>query len=111
MMFHGFLVKHGNVVRTRSGYSATGELEKTGVSGISGHTHRMSQVFKSHYGGMYTWAELGCGCKLDAEYLEGQVADWQHGIGWGYFKKGDDNFTIHVAPIIKGKLIFDGEYV
>lgn len=111
MMFHGFLVKHGNVVRTRSGYSATGELEKAGISGVSGHTHRLSQVFKRHYGGMYTWAEIGCLCKLDSEYMEGQVADWQHGIGFGYFKKADNNFVIHVLPIIKGRLIFDGQFI
>lgn len=111
MMFHGFLVKHGNVVRTRSGYSATGELEKAGVSGISGHTHRLSHIFKRHYGGMYAWAEIGCLCQLSPEYMEGQIPDWQHGLAFGYFKKGDNRFIVHVLPIIKGKLIFDGKEI
>ena len=111
MLFHGMIVKHGNVVRTKSGYSATGELEKNWRSGVSGHTHRLAQVFRSNEGGYYTWMELGCGCKLDAEYLEGQVADWQHGLGFGYFLKGDENFIVHIAPIIKGRLIFNGQFV
>ncbi len=111
MMFHGFLVKHGNVVRTRSGYSATGELEKAGISGISGHTHRLSHIFKRHYGGMYSWTEIGCLCQLNPEYMEGQIPDWQQGLAFGYFKKGDQNFTVHVAPIIKGRLIYNGEFV
>ncbi len=40
------LVKHGHMVRQRSGYTATGELERNGISGISGHTHRLGQIFK-----------------------------------------------------------------
>lgn len=106
--FHGMVVKHGNVVRNRSGYSATGELEKVGTSGISGHTHRLSQVFKTNYGGFYTWVESGCLCDLKPEYLEGQVADWQHGITYGLFAKHDTRFVLHPTPIIKGKLVFAG---
>lgn len=111
MLFHGFLVKHGNVVRTRSGYSATGELEKAGISGISGHTHRLSHVFKSHFGGTYTWAEIGCLCELESEYMEGQRADWQHGIAYGEFKRNGKRFTIHVLPIIDGELVYDGQEI
>lgn len=112
MLFHGFVVKHGNVVRTRSGYSATGELEKVGVSGISGHTHRLAQVYKTHFGGMYTWVECGCLCRTDkVEYLEGQQADWQHGLAAGFFERGGNRFTLHVYPIIKGKMIYDGREI
>lgn len=66
------------------------------------------KVFKRHYGGMYTWAEIGCLCNLDSEYMEGQVADWQHGLGFGYFKRDNHRFILHVLPIVKGKLVFDG---
>lgn len=111
MMFHGFLVKHGNVVRTRSGYSATGELEKAGISGISGHTHRLSHIFKRHYGGMYSWTEIGCLCQLNPEYMEGQIPDWQNGFATGEFEKNGDRFTIHIYPIIKGTVVYNGEKI
>jgi predicted phosphodiesterase len=111
LMFHGFLVKHGNVVRSRSGYTATGEMEKAGISGISGHTHRLSQVYKNNYSGMTTWVEAGCLCSLNPEYAEGQVVDWQQGLAYGFFERDDNRFEIHTAPIIKGRIIYDGRNI
>jgi len=111
MVFHDFLIKHGNLVRSRSGYTATGEREKAGISGVSGHTHRLSQVYNTNYNGMTTWVECGCLCSLEPEYAEGQVVDWQAGLAYGYFEKGDGRFTIHTAPIIKGAMVFDGKKI
>lgn len=112
MMYNGILVKHGNVVRSRSGYTATGELEKTGVSGISGHTHRLAQVYKTNRGGMFTWIEAGCLCDLNPEYLEGAIPDWQHGLAYGtYTKDKDKRFELHTLPIINGKMLFEGKEI
>lgn len=108
MMFHGMLIKHGNVVRARSGYTATGELEKAWISGVSGHTHRLSQIFKTNYAGMFTWVECGCVCKLDPEYAEGQVTDWQHGLAYGFFRTDKISFEVHTVPIIDGKIRYGG---
>lgn len=36
-MVHGVLVKHGNIVRSHSAYTAKGEYDSEGTSGISGH--------------------------------------------------------------------------
>lgn len=108
MMFHGLLVKHGNIVRQHSCYSARAEQEKNGVSGISGHTHRLGQIFKTDFGGDYTWLEAGCLCKTDdVEYAEGQKLNWQQGLGIGFFKKGSGRFSISPLPIVHGKLLFD----
>lgn len=113
MFYHGFCVKHGNLVRTRSGYTATGELEKVGISGLSGHTHRLAQVFKRNDGGLFTWIECGCLCSLSPEYGEGQTMDWMHGLAFGEFKNygGKRRFTVHVLPIIDGKLVYHGEEI
>lgn len=114
MLFHDFLIKHGNVVRTRSGYSATGEREKAGISGASGHTHRLGQVFNSDYTGMTSWTECGCLCRIDADafdYTEGQIPNWQQGLAYGYFEKNNHRFGIHAVPIIKGALVFDGRRI
>ncbi len=108
MMFHGLLIKHGNIVRQHSCYSARAEQERNGVSGVSGHTHRLGQIFKRDFGGEYTWVESGCLCRTDeVEYLEGQTANWQQGITVGFFKGGSGRFSISPIPIVGGKLIFD----
>ncbi len=98
------IVKHGHVVRQRSGYTATGELERNGISGISGHTHRLGQVYKRNRAGMMTWVESGCLCKYDPDYMEGQLSDWQQGISFGTVSLRGKGFTVHTAPIIKGRV-------
>ena len=44
-IIHSVIFKHGDIVRRYSGYTARGEFENEGTSGISGHTHRIG----SHY--------------------------------------------------------------
>jgi hypothetical protein len=39
-----FLLKHGNVVRQKSAYTANAEHSKYGMSGASGHTHQARAV-------------------------------------------------------------------
>lgn len=107
MMFRGLLIKHGNIVRQHACYSAKAELERNGVSGISGHTHRLGQIFKRNVAGAHTWIEAGCLCELDAEYLDGQTADWQQGLAVGFFKSGSGRFSVSPIPIVHGKLLFD----
>lgn len=74
------LVKHGEVVRKDSAYSAKGELEreKYAISTITGHTHRLGthyartrlRVVKAH--------ENGCLCNLNPEYVTNP--NWQQGL-------------------------------
>lgn len=104
--FRGVLFKHGNLVRKHSGYTAKGELEKEGVSGCSGHTHRMSQHYKTLRGGKYVWMETGCLCDPQkAEFIEG-TADWQNGMGGFIFNKGTKHFYPFLAPIIEGEILW-----
>lgn len=108
MLHNGLLVKHGNIVRQHACYSARAELERNGISGISGHTHRLGQIFKTDFGGNYTWVEAGCLCKTtDVEYAEGQKLNWQQGIAVGFFKKDSGRFSVSPLPIVHGKLLFD----
>lgn len=98
------IVKHGHMVRQRSGYTATGELERNGVSGISGHTHRLGQVYKRNRTGILTWVESGCLCKYDPDYMEGQLSDWCQGLSFGTVSLRGHGFSVHTAPIVKGKV-------
>ena len=98
------IVKHGHMVRARSGYTATGELERNGVSGVSWHTHRLGQIYKRSRIGLLTWVEGGCTCLYDPDYMEGQVSDWQQGLSFGTVSLRGNGFTAHTAPIIKGRV-------
>jgi hypothetical protein len=102
--FKKVLFKHGDIVRKFSGYTAKGEFEREMVSGCSGHTHRLGVYYHTVRGGSYVWVEAGCGCRLDAEYLKGSVANWQQGFSvWG-FSKTSEHFYATVVPIIHNKI-------
>ncbi len=103
--------KHGNIVRAKAGDSAKAELERLWRSGVSGHTHRLAQVYRRNDAGSYTWTEAGCLCDLDPEYADGQVMDWQHGLVYAEVEKGGNRFTVHPVPIVKGRIVFGGQEI
>ena len=71
------VTKHGTVVRKWSGATARGEWERYGKSGISGHTHRLSDFEHRDHSGTATWIETGCTCDLNPSY--GTDFDWMQG--------------------------------
>jgi len=104
-VFRNVLFKHGNIVRKYSGYTARAELDKEGMSGCSGHTHRLSAHFKTLRGGKYVWLETGCLCDLHPEYIEG-TANWQQGVGGFMFKRGSKHFYPFLVPIVDNEIIW-----
>ena len=107
-MFQGILIKHGSIVRKYSGYTAKGELVDEGVSGMSGHTHRLGMHFETNRGGKYVWLETGCLCDLHPEYIDG-VANWQQGLGMLAFKPNSKHFYPCLVPIIDKEIIWGEE--
>ena len=103
--YKNVLFKHGDVVRKFSSYSAKGEFEKEGMSGCSGHTHRLGMYFHRVRGGDYVWVETGCGCNLDAEYIQG-IANWQHGFAVFEFEKIGTYFYPRIVPIVNYKFMW-----
>lgn len=102
--FNGVLFKHGSLVRKDSGMTARAEFQKEGMSGVSGHTHRLGQFFKTLNGGKYMWIESGCLCNLDPEYADGTM-DWQQGIALIQFKRADsDHYYPFLFPMIGHEL-------
>ena len=97
--FHNVLIKHGDIVRGSSSYSAKGELVKEGVSGVSGHTHRLGISFETKRSGFKFWMEGGCLCSKEVaiEYVRG-IPDWQLGFSALIFK--DNNVFPVLIPII-----------
>jgi UDP-2,3-diacylglucosamine pyrophosphatase LpxH len=78
LFFGGWLVMHGNKVAAKAGNTAHRMMERYGLSGISGHTHRFAQVTRSYYNHQMTWVEGGCLCSLNMEYVD--CPDWTHGF-------------------------------
>lgn len=99
--YKGVFYKHGTVVRRFSAYSAKGEFEKEQMSGNSGHTHRLGLYFHTSRAGDFFWMESGCGCRKDAEYIEG-ISNWQSGFTMVEYLDGKPYPVI--LPIIDYKI-------
>ena len=104
-IYRNFLFKHGNLVSKEAGMTARRELAAEGLSGVSGHTHRLGQIYFKDRSGEYTWIESGCLCDLDPEYIDG-VANWKHGLSIVSFRKNHDTYFATPIPIIQGEVPF-----
>lgn len=103
-----FLVKHGTIVRGEAGATAKAELMLAGVSGISGHTHRLARYRKNGYS-QREWLEMGCLCRLDPDYVAGGLPNWTQGCAIGEFSTKTQAFVVHEVPFIHGRLRFGKE--
>ena len=104
----GVLFKHGHIVRKHSGYTAKGELENEGTSGVSGHTHRMASHYITNRSGQHGWFEMGHLCDEDAaEYMEGKVPNWQKGFGEFIFDKKNKLWQMKQYMINNNSFITD----
>lgn len=110
-IYKHFLFKHGSVVRQDSAYTAKAELMREGMSGASGHTHRLGSHYRTLRGGSYVWVEGGCLCDLAPEYMDDDVANWQHGLTVVNFEKDGNQFVAQPIPIIDGKLLWGGKLI
>lgn len=106
--FRGTIVKHGDIVRKFAGYTAKGELENTGLSGVSGHTHRLAVHSATNEAGCFQWMECGCLCLLTQSYMMGKTPNWQQGFGIGYYKEGSKRFMMDTVRVINGKAMYGG---
>lgn len=105
-----FHVYHGNIARKHSGFSAKGEMEDTGLSGITGHTHRGSLFMKSDMSGDKVHAEGFCMCRNEAgnDYIKGNK-NWQRGFIVVFEEKTTGDFQIVPVQIKNGKAFFNGK--
>lgn len=105
-VFNGLSIEHGDLARKKAGYSAAGMLEKRGISGIMGHTHRLAIHHKTTMAGVKFWIENGCLCEMDQGYIHGSP-DWQHGFTAGYWSERWQRWFLNVYPIHDGVLLTD----
>ena len=96
------LITHGTVARGKGGASAYATMEMEGTSIIQGHTHRLSQVFKTTSLGETVGVECGCLCQRTPWYhLKGRrlMMDWQQGFVLVNTK--GNSFSTQCIPIIR----------
>jgi len=89
------VIKHGQVIRKYSAYTAKAELEneRYAISTLTGHSHRGGTTYAAVRGGMVQAHEGFCLCKLDPEYV--RRPDWQQGIVLAEVSRD----TIAVEPV------------
>lgn len=104
-IYKNFLFKHGDLVSVGAGMTARRELAREGMSGASGHTHRLGQIYKRNRSGEYTWIESGCLCDLEPEWING-TADWNQGVSLVSFAGSDrKTYQAFLLPIIDGEIL------
>jgi hypothetical protein len=82
VVYDGLVIRHGNLVRKGSAYTARAELEaeKHSISTMTGHTPRGGSHYVSTRQGFMQAHECFCLCQLTPPYGEGKRFDWQQGI-------------------------------
>ncbi len=109
LQWHGLLVEHGDIVRQGSAMTAKGMLDRRGVSGISGHTHRLGACYLTNHSGVKVWHENGCLC-LPRVYHGIGKANWQQGFSIGFAPKDGSRFLMEQIPLLPGgKLFYAGQ--
>lgn len=105
----GVEVEHGDIARSKGGYTAHGMLEKRGRSGFSGHTHRLAMVMKTHVDEQKFWIETGSMCKRDFESPYTRSPDWQQGFAVGIYSEQDKTFYPTPVPVFNNTFAFGGK--
>jgi Calcineurin-like phosphoesterase len=100
------LVKHGEIVRKFGGWSAKGEWEKSGRSGVSGHTHRANIWRHKDYNGQATWTEAGCTCLSTTPGARNP--DWQQAVT--IYEWSEDRALMDVRQVLirDGRAFYGG---
>lgn len=102
-----FILKHGTLVRVRSGLTASAEQMKYNKSGASGHTHRLAAVWRKDSNGSHVWIETGCSCDLNPSYCTDP--DWQQGCLFLTFDAVTGAVTPEPVFIHNGLGVFRGK--
>ena len=111
-LYPEFLIKHGNIVRQHAGYTARGEMDKTWMSGVSGHTHRLAMFSFTPRRAFLReeqppfWIENGCLCRMDPDYAEGNF-NWQQ--GFTILHVYDSGFIPEFVNIVHGRAVHSGK--
>lgn len=100
------IVEHGDVARSKAGYTAHAMLDKRGANGVSGHTHRLALIYRTQGNKERFWIENGSLCKRNFKNPYLKLPDWITGFSVGIVHKGVMHPTI--IPIINNEFFYGG---
>lgn len=106
-LFDKIILKHGDVVRKQSAYSARAEHEKYAKSGMSGHTHRAGDYYQRDHNGQHGWFEIGCCCNIDPEYVDDP--NWQNSFLVVTWSDDRTQYRVERVLIHDGMAMFRGK--
>lgn len=101
------LIQHGTTVRKYAGYTAKAMIDSTGMSGISGHTHRLAFHTRTMMKKNLFWIENGSLCHQEPTPAYTTNPDWSLGFTYAYILK-DRMFPV-VVPIYNNEFIVEGK--
>ena len=104
---HNVVFTHGHLCRSKAGYTAHGNIDKFGISGFSGHTHKLAHIAKTQGDITKFWIETGCLCNLKPTPRYTAFPDWANGFATCTFNNG--KAYPQAVPIIKDSFIYDGK--
>ena len=90
-IYKNFLFKHGNFI-TR--YTANKELVHEGMSGLSGHTHKMQVAYQTDRISTKGWWVNGHLCDPNQAHYGPKRKDWQQGFTLVSFEPKGDHFHV-----------------
>jgi hypothetical protein len=99
-----FVFQHGYLARVKAGFTAQAMIDKLGMSGFQGHTHRLALVSRTQYGISRFFIETGCMCSLEPDPPYMINPDWTAGFAIGVLENG--KFYPQIMPIIDGKVLY-----
>lgn len=97
---------HGYLSRSKSGYTSHAMIEKTGMSGIQGHTHKFALVTRRHLNGVKFWVESGSLCNPQPTPRYAHNPDFV--LGFSTVNIQDGKVYPQIYPIVNGTVLFEG---
>ena len=107
--YKGVVFNHGKVVRAKGGYASHAMIDKTGSSGIQGHSHKLAMISRTQLGKMKWWIESGCLCNIPPFPKYVANPDWQKGFTTIDFV-GDTAYP-KLYAIINDSVVFDKKII
>ncbi len=90
------IVRHGSFIAQDAGQSGKKELQRAGMSGASGHTHRIGTYSLRTESGLMSWTECGHLQRNPPSWASTQ--NWQQGLAYVDLDKTGSGFSIHTVP-------------
>lgn len=91
-----FVVKHGTYIASDAGQSGKKEMQRAGMSGASGHTHRIGTFFLRTESGLSSWTE--CGHLQSNPPSWAPIQNWQQGLAYVDVDKTGSGFSVQLVP-------------